>query len=396
VSVPGPFGPLGDGGPFGDIMRNLAQLFTNQGPLNWEVARQLAAWTATGGTDEPNPDPLSRVRIEELLRVAELQVAEATGLAVSNRGVLTANCTTRKEWALRSLDAWRPLLEALASSMAGQTPAPPDDAPPDPMGQLLGNLPQVLGPLLFGMQSGSMVGQLASRAMGQYDLPMPRPATDELLVVPATIDSFAAEWSLAADDVRLWVCLRDVTYHAVLGRRHVRAHLDGLIRSYVNAFAPDTGALEDLMGSLDPTDPQAMQSLFGDPSALLGELQSDAQRQLQVPLRAMLASVTGYVDHVVEQIGKRLITGYGPLTEALHRRRIEEYAGAQILGQLFGVELDADTYERGQRFVAGIVERAGEEGLARLWHSEHELPTTAEIDAPGLWLARIDLPTDLP
>jgi len=38
--------------------------------------------------------------------------------------------------------------------------------------------------------------------------------------------------------------------------------------------------------------------------------------------------------------------------------------------------------------------RAGEEGVRRLWHSERELPTAAELDAPGLWLARIDLPTD--
>jgi hypothetical protein len=27
-----------------------------------------------------------------------------------------------------------------------------------------------------------------------------------------------------------------------------------------------------------------------------------------------------------------------------------------------------------------------------LWVSERELPTPAELDAPGLWLARIDLP----
>ena len=39
-------------------------------------------------------------------------------------------------------------------------------------------------------------------------------------------------------------------------------------------------------------------------------------------------------------------------------------------------------------------ERDGFEALARLWAQEANLPTPAEIDAPGLWLARIDLPTD--
>ena len=41
-----------------------------------------------------------------------------------------------------------------------------------------------------------------------------------------------------------------------------------------------------------------------------------------------------------------------------------------------------------------MVERAGPEGLERLWKSERNLPTPAEVDAPGLWLARIELPED--
>ena len=52
--------------------------------------------------------------------------------------------------------------------------------------------------------------------MGQYDLPMPRPPSDELLFVSIAIDEFANDWSLPADDVRLWVCLHEVTHHAVL------------------------------------------------------------------------------------------------------------------------------------------------------------------------------------
>ena len=36
------------------------------------------------------------------------------------------------------------------------------------------------------------------------------------------------------------------------------------------------------------------------------------------------------------------------------------------------------------------------EGLDRLWQSERNLPTPNEVDAPGLWLARIDLPDEPP
>lgn len=389
-------GPFGSGGPFEDLMRNLARLLTSQGPLNWEVARQLAQWTASGGQSEPNPDPLSRVRLEELVRVAELNVSGSTGLTVSAGGVLKARSLTRAEWAAQTLNAWKPLLERLATAMASAEEPTGEEhpVPPDPMGQLFTNLPQVLGPLLFGMQAGSMVGQLANRAMGEYDLPMPRPASDELAFVPYTIDSFAGEWSLPTDDLRLWVCLQEVTTHAVLGRPHVRNRLEGLISAYVDGFEPDPRAIEEKLAGLDPSDMGALQSIFGDPGALLGEMQSESQRRVQVPLRSLLTAMAGYVDHVMDTVGRRLIASYGLLTEALRRRRLEEVAGNKVLGQLMGVALDAAAYERGQSFVAGVLERAGEEGLARLWHSEAELPTPAELEAPGLWLARIDLPGD--
>jgi putative hydrolase len=406
-------------------MRNLARLFTSEGPLNWEIARQMAQFGATGGAPEGNPDPVSRVRVEELIRVAEMHVTEATGLTVAaGTGFLKVRAVTPSEWALRTLDAWKPPLEKLAGRMTsslnlpgpdagepGALPGEPGPANPglgtfggafggaggmgeagdDPMSKLFSNLPQVLGPFLFGMQAGSMVGQLGSRAMGQYDMPMPRPPGNELMVVTSTIDRFASDWSLGPDDVRMWICVREATNHAVLGRPHVRARLDELITAYVEAFEPSPGALEERLTSFDPTDMAALQQAFGDPEALLGEMQNDAQRRIQVPLRALLAIVAGYVDHVMDSVGQRLIGSYGPLTEALRRRRLEESSGTRILGQLFGVSLDAAAYEQGQAFIRGVVERAGEDSLARLWKSARELPTPAELGAPGLWLARIDL-----
>jgi putative hydrolase len=420
MSTSGPFGggsPAG-GGPFEDLMRNLARLLTNQGSINWEIARQMAQWTATAGEPERNVDPVARVRIEELLRVAEMHVAEATGLPVSASGLLRAHSVTPREWAFGTLDDWKPLLEKLAGGMASALSLGPGDTGgpgqlgsssagqgvtgpvggvgggSDPMAQLFGNLPQVLGPFLFGMQAGAMVGQLATRALGLYDLPMPRPARDEAILVPDTIDKFASDWSLAPDDVRLWVCVREITVGAVLRRPHVRARLDDLINQYLDAFEPNSQSLEERLTGFDPSDLASLQEAFGDPETIFGDLQSDAQRRLQVPLRALLAVVTGYVDYMQDVVGRRLIGTYGPLTEALRRRRLEESTGTRTLGQLFGVALDESSYERGQAFVRGVLERAGEEGLSRLWRSERELPTPAELDAPGLWLARIDLPED--
>ena len=409
MSEPSPFS---SGGPLQDLLRNLARLLTSQGPLNWEVARQLAAWTATQGEPEANPDPLVRIRLEELLRVADMHVAEATGLPTSRRGWLTLRCVSRSEWASRTLDQWQPVLLRLASSLSPAGNAGPagnvgpaglgegpgagagnPEGSANPMDQLLGNLPQVIGPLALGAQAGAMVGHLASRAMGQYDLPMPAPAGDELMAVPEVTDAFAKEWEIPPDDVRMWVCLRDVAHHAVLCRPHVSKALEGHLLAYVGAFHLEASTIEERLGGIDPTDLASFQESLGDPEALLGEVQNDEQRKLLVPLQALLAALSGYTDYVVDKVGQRLVGSYALVTEALRRRRLEDGPGQRVLGKLIGVEIDHSTVERGRAFVNGVLERAGEEVLARLWEAPAGLPTPAEVDAPGLWLARTELGT---
>lgn len=398
------------GGPLGDLLRNLARLLTAQGPLNWDVARQLAVWTATEGTTEPNPDPLARLSMEELLRVADMHVAEATGLPTSRRGWLALAPVTRAQWAAKTLEAWRPVLLQLASSLntgpsAGPPDAPPGEVPPggrpafdqgqppggdNPMDQLLGNLPQVIGPLVLGAQAGGMVGHLASRAMGQYDMPMPAPGVDELMVVTDAIDGFAKEWGLAPEDVRMYVCLRDVAHHAVLTRPHVAKVLEDHLIAYAGAFHVPMDTIEQRLGSIDPTDLSSIQDSLGDPEALFGEIQSEEQRKLMVPFRAFLAALAGYTDFVLDKVGQRLVGSYPLISEAFRRRRLEDGPGQRVLGKLLGIEMDQETVDRGHAFVSGVVERAGEEGLAGLWASAASLPTPAEVDAPGLWLARTE------
>ena len=372
---------------FGD----LARWFGGQGPVNWEVARQTAQWIATDGASEGNVDPLERMRMEELLRVADHHVGEATGLSTSTAGgVLSALPVTRGDWALHSMETYRPFVERLARALAD---SPDEEATgEDPATQLLGDLGKILGPVLLGVQSGYMIGHLARRGLGQYDHPLPRPPADQLLVVPRNIDELATEWSLPAVDLRMWVCLREVTTHAVVGRPHVRARLQALIDDYVSRFEVNPDAVEASLGDLDPTDPQALQQVLGNPETLLGAVQTDAQREVLARLATLLTVIVGYVDHVMEGVGRRLVGAYQMVSEAMNRRRVEPTEGDRFAGRLLGIAVDPSAYEKGESFVEGVVDRAGEEGLRRLWASERELPTPAEVEAPGLWLARIDLP----
>ncbi|HVE47278.1 MAG TPA: zinc-dependent metalloprotease [Acidimicrobiales bacterium] len=390
MSVPGPFG---SGNPFEGLFGELAKLFANQGPLNLEVARQLARWLATEGASEANVEPLERIRYEELARVAELQVAGTTGLPpAADGGVVTIRPVGRGEWANLTLDAYRTFFEGLAAAMATRGPDAQIDDAPDPTIELLGGVTQVVGPLLIGMQAGTMVGHMAQRAFGQYDLPIPRPPSHELLVVPVNVNSFAKDWSLPLDDVRLWVCLSELSHHSVISRRHVRDRLDELLGTYVRGFRPDPAVFEERMGEIDPGNPASFQAVLGDPAELLGAMETPEQRQVLTRVEALVGAIAGYVDHVMDTVGRNLLGSFGPLSEALRRRRVERTDADQFVERMFGLELGQAQYDRGSAFVAGILERAGEEGLSRLWRSERELPTPAEVDAPGLWLERIDIP----
>ena len=147
------------------------------------------------------------------------------------------------------------------------------------------------------------------------------------------------------------------------------------------------------LGSGDPAELQLqLQGALSDPENLLGALRSDAQSAVVPDLEALLAVVVGYVDYVVEKVGRGLLTSYDSLSEVVRRRRFTTSAGDKFVEKLFGVEITSELVDRGTTFVSGVVERAGEPALSRLWSDPKALPTPNEVDAPGLWLARIDLP----
>jgi putative hydrolase len=385
--------PPGGGNPFEGfpLFGDLARMFASQGPVNWDVARQMALWIATEGKPQGNVDPMERIRLDELARVADLHVTDATGLSTSVAGgVLSVLPVSRGDWALHSIESYRPLLERLATALDRQD----DKADVDPSSQFLGDLGKLLGPVLLGLQSGVMLGHLARHSFGQYDLPLPRRPADQLLVIPANVDTFASEWGLEADDLRMLVCLTEITMHAVLGRPHVRGRLLALLEDYVGRFHVDPDAVEASFGELDMSDPSALQGVLGNPETLLGAVQTPEQEEVRKRIEVLLTAIVGYVDYVLDGVGQRLIGSYDRLMEAVRRRRAEATDGERFAGRLLGLEVGRRQYERGDAFVRGVVDRAGDDGLRRLWHSERELPTSAELDAPGLWLARIDLPDD--
>lgn len=396
-----PSEPFEEPDPFHNVpfFSDLARVIGTQGPVSWDAARQLAMSLATNGRPESNVEPVQRMRLEELLRVAELRVADATGLSTSITGQsLSAAPVNRSQWIAGSLDAYRPLFEDMARAL-GQTRAASREAPGaaggDAVNQWIDSVMKLLSPMMLGMTAGSMLGHLARRSLGQYDLPLPRPPSDQLLFAVPNIVGYAREWSLREEDVLLWVCVHEVTHHAVLGLPHVRERLLSLLRSYAAGFEADPRALEHRLSELaiaNPADMAEVQRVLGDPEVLLGALQSPTQRKLLPQLATLVTAIEGYADHVMDLVGRTLLASYDQLSESLRRRRIVPDPSDRFIERLLGLELTREQYDSGARFIAGVLERVGPDALDQLWQSPRGLPTPAELDAPGLWLARLELP----
>jgi putative hydrolase len=398
--------------PFGSIpfLGDLARMLQNQGSIQWEAARQLAYSNATEGKAEPNVDPAVRFKVAELGRVAELHVQQATGLdtAVGGRTIEVVP-VNRTAFTSHTLDAYRPLFETLAGSLGqaptitaagGLEPFGSEDAAGDDAGlAMLGQLLGLVAPTMLGMAIGSMVGRLARRSFGQYDLPLPRPPASEIQVLPGTIEEFARDWSLPEEELLLWVSLHQITSHAVLGVPHVRAELEQLLRDHAGGFRPDPGAVTERLGSFDLGNTDSLgelQQLFGDPEVLLGAVRSPEQERLRPRLDALVAVIVGFVDHTVDRASAGLMASGGQIAEAVRRRRLEAGSEDVFLERLLGLSLTRAQVERGRTFVDGVIEREGDEGLSRLWGSARALPTPPEVDAPGLWLARLEVDGDEP
>lgn len=394
-------------GPFmGELQRLMGA--SNQ----WDSAAQIAAGIANEGHSESNLEPADRIAVEELARVAELRVADHTGMALSEP--LKIEPMNRSQWAKRLLDDERDLFGGLADSlrkgltaqmgelealdtMDEEMPAIPGLGPLPP--QMLEQILAMMGPMMLSMMAGSTAGHLAARALGHFELPIPRPSGKSLTMVLSNVDDFAEQWSLPTDDIRLWVCLSDVAHQQVLGIPHVRERVEGLIGEYTRSFTDDPEVIERQARDLGldeafdeaGADLAALQSLAADPDRLLGAMQSDRQRSLMPEAVALIATVEGWVDHVLDQIGTSLLSDYGRVTEALRRRRFEAGPQTRFIERLLGLELSQSTFDRGAAFIDGIVDRADESALASLWNDPEHLPTASELDAPGLWMARIGI-----
>ena len=240
VSNP-PIGPGGIPNPFGFDLEQLMRMLQSQGPVNFEIAQQVAG----RGRDREQRDRRARARTADRSRGAReprrrrarrAGPRSPTRPASARRSASPSECVDRSDVGQRDARrVWRPCsTRSPARCSAATAPAlgaglgRPGHGLDPASGDIGAFLMQSLLPLLLGVWSGSMIGQLAHHALGQYDLPLPLhgPPTQRFLV--RNVEAFGEEWSIPADELHYTLALREVVHGAQRSVPWVREELERL------------------------------------------------------------------------------------------------------------------------------------------------------------------------
>jgi putative hydrolase len=389
-----------------DLSRVFEQV-QSSGPVNWDIARQIAEQLAAADPqtgeplDDPAVDATRAAALLDVVRAAQTSVVASTGL--SEAGALETRIVTRREWTTITIEGLKPVLESLATTLGAAFTA--DEMPGAPA---LGGVPadvlmQVMMSTALGSAAGSLAGLLSHHALGQFDLPLPLVGEPKLALVPSNIDRFAHEWSLTDADLLFALALREVVRAAQHSVRWVRERLVRLSTDYVTGYELDADRLAGQFPQLESIEEVDLARVFEqgdlsqipqieiDPEAFLAGLRSPRQEPVLAELQRFGSVLAGYADTIIATVGSAYLTDASRVDEALRRHRVERGRAADFVDSMLGLELGREHYERGDAFCRGVIERAGLPGLNRLWEREEHVPTEAELDAPGLWLARLDL-----
>lgn len=404
------------------LLAQFAELLTSGSPsVQQRFTEQLAVAVATSGKGEPNVDPVDRLRLEELGHIAALHVSSITNVTPPNAGFRAVNSA---QWATESVAAYAPLFDRLSAALsksvqieldqfgsldesdieALQAQLPPGvDINPELFAQIAGMMSQ-LGPalprLFHAVLVAHTVGHLATRVIGQYDVPLTRSGNEDVLIIEPNLDRFVEEWELPRDDVTLWICARELAQLALAKRSSLSAALDLEIAAHLDAYPDriDLSALVDGDGpeSMSSFDPDSFTNLLGDPRALLSALHTPEQDRIRPKLQAVLAVMCGYVDWVTEQVCARLLPNGSRIAEAFRRQQATSDPAHTLVSGLFGVDVSRQVLDSGHTFVRTVADRGGPDALGLLTSDIGAVPTPAELDAPGLWMARMQIDQDLP
>jgi len=407
-----PPGPEGDpdnplaflfgGGGSADLSAALHQfadlLSWSGGPVNWDLARRTAfgALTATDTGDSA----AAASQTADAVRLADLWLDPVTIIPAAAAG---SAAWTQRQWLERTLPVWQELVEPIAlrvvEAMNGALPAEAQA-----LAGPLGGMMKQMGGVMFGAQIGQALASLAGDVLSSTDIGLPLVPNGHAALVPLNIETFGAGLDVPADELRLYVALREAAHQRLFA--HVpwlRLHVIDLIAEYARGIQIDASGLEAAMAELDPSDPEAMQQALT--GGLFAPQDTPAQKAALERLETNLALVAGWVDEVVDAAAAGHLPSSVPLREMMRRRRAEGGPAEQTFATLVGLELRPRRLRDAAALWGAVRHQHGIDGRDGLWEHPDLLPSAADLDDPigfaqrvgqGAWDADADWKDSLP
>jgi putative hydrolase len=381
-----PFEAFFSGGGMPDLSSLFAQMQSlmqpYDGPLNWDVALDLARKTAAQ-TPDPTPTERQRAAVADALRLADHWIDGTTSFP---SGITTSQAWSRAEWLVNTLDVWKVLVEPVAASsvnaMSGQLPEEMQAM----AGPMMGFLGKAVGALLAN-QAGSGLGALATEVLSVSDIGVPLATPGRAALVPTNVTAFAEGLpDVSEDDVLLYLALREAAHQRLFaGVPWLRDHVIGAVTDYARGVEVNLGNIqqqvEEQMRGVNPADPQSLQQLF-ESGSLFEMPDSPAQKAALERLEIALALVEGWVDEIVSEATKDLMPAAGKLQEAFRRRRAAGGPAEQTFATLVGLELRPRRLRDASTLWGTLRARQGAEARDGVWMSPALLPTAADLDDP--------------
>lgn len=358
--------------------RSREQEVPQSGMIDWnqarDVALQFSQWEQA-----PVDDRVARAaQYTRLVRQSEPLIAEYLGVQLP-APISAVYVHDRRDWLEANLTAFAQLFAPIEAIYERN--------------QQSSASVRLLGPInarILGVQMGFLLGWLARRVLGQYDLSLLSPdpaARGALYFVEPNIARVQQQLGLSDEDFRLWIALHEATHvFEFEAYPWVRPHFRSLLQRYMDQAH---GQLEGIGSGLPQLLTRIIQNLGGD-QHWIELLLTPEQRQTFEEIQALMAIVEGYGNHVMNAVGKRLLPSFEQIEQRVAQRQRQRSLLDQLINRITGMDLKLAQYQQGEAFINAVIAERGSAFAHRVWESPAHLPSMAEIREPARWIARME------
>jgi coenzyme F420 biosynthesis associated uncharacterized protein len=340
--------------------------------IDWILAERIATFVAGSGNGNTPTADLSALAAE-----SEARVSAYTGL-VPTRPLPEPEGIGRREWVASNIGAMRVLLDPVLKRST------------ENLGKLRPAVDLAMG-LTLSTEVGVVLGYLAQRVLGQYELVLLDEAVEDqpprLLFVLPNLGEAVSNFGADEQEFMTWVTLHEVT-HAVqfAGVPWLHGHVAGLVQELLQSAEVRIEAPHKLRLPTGPELRRIMDAVrHGD---LISVVTDESERATLDRVQAVMAVIEGHAEHVMDAVAPDLLPSLPKLRAAIDQRRRSQTGLSRLVGRLLGMDMKLKQYERGKRFCDTVVGEAGPEALRHVFSSPEALPTLAEIEDPRAWLTR--------